>query len=117
VAKVTINIDREQLLANFGDDQELLFESIELFLERVGGRYKDLDDAVKNRDAQKVREAGHTIKGMLGNFCTGEPFEFAKNLELMGKEGKLDNVDQALQSFKTSLDELCKYLADWLKEE
>jgi HPt (histidine-containing phosphotransfer) domain-containing protein len=113
---VALDIDREQLLENFMGDEELLFESIELFLERVPSRCDTLVEAVKAKDAQKVMEEGHTIKGMVGYFSTGEPFEAAKKLEFMGRNSQLDGVDEALADFQAKLGELTDYLTAWMNE-
>ncbi|MDR2460127.1 MAG: Hpt domain-containing protein [Deltaproteobacteria bacterium] len=113
---MTIHISKEQLLENFMDDEELLLESVDLFLSRVEGRYKDLDEAVKAKNEQTVMETGHTIKGMVAIFETGEAFEAAKILEFMGRNKNLDGVDEALKDFRVKLDELCQYLTDLKKE-
>jgi HPt (histidine-containing phosphotransfer) domain-containing protein len=113
---VALEINREELLENFMGDEELLFESIDLFLERAASRYVSLDAAVKSGDPQKVMEEGHTIKGMVGIFSTGEPFEAAKKLEFMGRNKDLAGVDEALADFKGKLDELTTYLSAWKDE-
>jgi HPt (histidine-containing phosphotransfer) domain-containing protein len=113
---VALEINREELLENFMGDEELLFESIDLFLERAESRYSDLAEAVKAKDPQKVMEAGHTIKGMVGIFSTGESFEAAKKLEFMGRNKALDGVDEALADFRAKLEELSGYLSGWKNE-
>jgi HPt (histidine-containing phosphotransfer) domain-containing protein len=92
------------------DDEELLQESIDLFLERVKTRFGDLEKAVEAKDIQKVMEEGHTIKGMVGIFTTAEAFEAAKKLEFMGRNKDLTGVDEALADFKTILGELVEQL-------
>jgi HPt (histidine-containing phosphotransfer) domain-containing protein len=103
---VAVEINKEELLANLMDDQELLNESIDMFMERADQRYKLLDAAVKERDEQRVMEEGHTIKGMVAIFTQGSPFEAAKKLEFMGRNKDLAGVDEALADFKTELDDL-----------
>jgi HPt (histidine-containing phosphotransfer) domain-containing protein len=113
---VALDINREELLENFMGDEELLFESIDLFLERAETRYQTLVAAVRDRDAVKIMEEGHTIKGMVGIFSTGSPFEAAKKLEFMGRNKEMDGLDEALSDFKDQLDELTGYLTDWKDE-
>jgi HPt (histidine-containing phosphotransfer) domain-containing protein len=113
---VALKINREELLENFMGDEELLLESIDLFLERAETRYATLVAAVAERDPVKIMEEGHTIKGMVGIFSTGDPFETAKKLEFMGRNKALDGVDEALVDFKANLDELTGYLAAWKEE-
>jgi HPt (histidine-containing phosphotransfer) domain-containing protein len=98
------------------DDEELLFESIDTFLTSAAARCSSLEGAVKARDAQKVMEEGHTIKGMVGYFTTGEPYEASKKLEFMGRNNDLAGVDEALADLKAKLDELVSYLTAWRNE-
>jgi HPt (histidine-containing phosphotransfer) domain-containing protein len=117
VPKVTLQINKEELLSNsFMDDEDLFLESIDLFLERAGGRYDNLDGAVKARDEQKVMEEAHAIKGMVGIFTTAETFEAAKKLEFMGRNKDLAGVDEALADFKDKLDQLCALMKQWKED-
>jgi HPt (histidine-containing phosphotransfer) domain-containing protein len=95
------------------DDEELLFESIDLFLERADQRYGLLDTAVKDRDEKRVMEEGHTLKGMVAIFTQDTPYEAAKTLEFMGRNKDLTGVDEALGRFKTELDDLKDALKQW----
>jgi HPt (histidine-containing phosphotransfer) domain-containing protein len=113
---VTVQLNKEELLANFMDDKELLFESIDLFLERADQRYKLLSDAVKERNDQRVMEEGHTLKGMVAIFTQESPYESAKKLEFMGRNKNLSGVDEALEDFRVKLGELKDALIEWRNE-
>ncbi|MDR2405179.1 MAG: Hpt domain-containing protein [Deltaproteobacteria bacterium] len=113
---MTFQLKKEELLANFMDDEELLFESIDLFMERADERYKLLSDAVKERNEQRVMEEGHTLKGMVAIFTQESPYEAAKKLEFMGRNKDLTGVDEALADFKDKLDELKQALTEWRNE-
>jgi HPt (histidine-containing phosphotransfer) domain-containing protein len=114
VSQVTVQLNKEDLLANFMDDEELLFESIDLFLERADERYKLLNDAVKERNDQRVMEEGHTLKGMVAIFTQESPYEAAKKLEFMGREKNLDGVDEALADLEGNLGKLSEVMAGWV---
>lgn len=114
---MVVELNKEDLLANFMDDKELLFESIDLFLERADERYQRLDAAVAARDEVKVMEEGHTLKGMVAIFTQASPYESAKVLEFMGRNKKLDGVDEALADFKAKLEELKDALKAWRAED
>jgi HPt (histidine-containing phosphotransfer) domain-containing protein len=116
VAAVAVQLNKEELLANFMDDEELLFESIDLFLERADERYKLLEAAVKERSEQRVMEEGHTLKGMVAIFTQESPYEAAKKLEFMGRNKDLAGVDEALADFQGKLGELKDALREWRAE-
>jgi HPt (histidine-containing phosphotransfer) domain-containing protein len=116
VAEVAVQLNKEDLLANFMNDEELLSESIDLFLERADQRYQLLDGAVKDRDEQRVMEEGHTLKGMVAIFTQAAPYEAAKKLEFMGRNKDLSGVEEALVEFQGQLEELKDALRAWLEE-
>jgi HPt (histidine-containing phosphotransfer) domain-containing protein len=113
---VSLQIDKAGILENFMDDEELLFESIDLFLERAAGRLETLEKAVTDKNVEGVMAEGHTLKGMVGIFSTGEAFESAKKLEFMGREKNLTGVEDALKDFALKLNELCDALKAWRQE-
>jgi HPt (histidine-containing phosphotransfer) domain-containing protein len=106
-------LDRAAILENFMDDEELLYESIDLFLERALSRLDTLKEAVAAKSAENVMVEAHTIKGMVGIFSTGDAFESAKKMEFMGREKDLAGVDEALADFVAKLDDLMSALKDW----
>ncbi len=109
-------LNREVLLENFMDDKELLFESIDLFLERIAARMETLEGAVAAKDPDAFMPEAHTIKGMVGIFSTGEAFEAAKKLEIKGREKVADGVDGDLADLKGKLEALVTALKDWRSE-
>ena len=110
---MSVELDKAAILENFMDDEELLFESIDLFLERVEERNQALDAGVKAQDPDVVMVEAHTLKGMIGIFCTGSPFEAAKKLELMGREKNIANAEESFKQFQVELADLVQNLTAW----
>ena len=106
-------LDKASILENFMDDEELLFESIDLFLERVECRMGTLQAAVTDKDLEVIKAEAHTIKGMIGIFDVGESFEAAKCLELKGRENKIEGTDEDFVDLTIKLDSLIEALAQW----
>jgi HPt (histidine-containing phosphotransfer) domain-containing protein len=105
---------KEKVLETFMDDEELLVDSINTFLENVQTRLANLKQAVANRTVDVVMAEAHTIKGMMGYFSMGPPYEAAKKLEFMGREKNLDGVDEALADLETNLTQLNAVLREWI---
>jgi HPt (histidine-containing phosphotransfer) domain-containing protein len=105
---------KEKVLETFMDDEELFVESVNMFLENVKTRLINLKQAVADRNVDVVMAEAHTIKGMMGYFSNGAPYEAAKKLEFMGREKNLEGVDEALADLVGNLDKLGEVLAGWV---
>jgi HPt (histidine-containing phosphotransfer) domain-containing protein len=110
---VTLELDKAGILANLMDDEDLLFESIDIFLDSAAERLVKLEAGVVSKDAQAVMEEGHTLKGIVSYFTKEDCFEAAKKLEVMGRNKELDGVEEAFSDFKAKLAELIEALKAW----
>jgi HPt (histidine-containing phosphotransfer) domain-containing protein len=96
------------------DDEELFVESVNMFLENVKTRLANLKKAVSERQVDAIMAEAHTIKGMMGYFTAGPPYDAAKKLEFMGREKNLDGVDEALADLEANVGQLNGVLAGWV---
>ena len=110
---VAAELDRAAVLENFMDDEELLFESIDLFLERAAARMDSLKAGIEARDPDVIMPEAHTLKGMIGIFSTGDAFERAKKIELKGREKITDGVDEDFQELENEMNSLLAALREW----
>lgn len=111
-----IELNKANILDNFMDDEELLFESIDLFIDRVASRMGTLQDGVTTRNLDVCMAESHTIKGMVGIFSIGEAFEAAKRLELKMRENNFEGIDEYFADLKTKTDSLVEALTLWRTE-
>ncbi|MDR2301657.1 MAG: Hpt domain-containing protein, partial [Deltaproteobacteria bacterium] len=98
-------------------DNELIFESIDLFMESSSSRLKALQTAVAAKNAEQIMAEAHALKGVVGIFSPGDVMDAAKDLEFMGRNNDLANVEAALTKFEGLLGELTKLLEEWKEEE
>lgn len=110
---MAVQLDRAAIMENFMDDEELLFESIDLFLEQIIMRMANLKESVEAAAPDRFMPEAHTIKGMIGIFSTKEAFEDAKKLELKGRDKITDGIDQDYKMLENSLNALIGALNDW----
>jgi HPt (histidine-containing phosphotransfer) domain-containing protein len=83
---------KEHLCQVYGlgmDDVEELYELGRQTVTSVLGR---LEEAFLRADAQEVADAGHMLKGALFNMGLAELAEQARELELTGKAGRLEEA-------------------------
>src|SRR6202012_5170942 len=88
--------DRAAALARLAGDEELLKELMSVFLEEYAKWMTDLRVAVGARDAARLQRAAHTLKGALDSCGASSAVGEARELERLGREGKLDGSEALL---------------------
>ena len=73
--------DRAAALDRVDGDVELMKELAGLFLDECPQRMAEIREAIIRRDATKLQQAAHTLKGSVGNFGAAEAIEAARRLE------------------------------------
>jgi HPt (histidine-containing phosphotransfer) domain-containing protein len=105
-------IDKEGLLAQFGDDPALLVEVVTIFLEDHKKQLDEIERAIRDRDGQALGRAAHTLKGSVSNFGAREAREAAQALEKMGKQDELEGAGAAHATLLHEIDLLTRGLQD-----
>ena len=104
---VAVNVlDRDAILERMEGDVELLEEIVQLFLEDSPRLIAAMRDSLANADAAGLRMAAHAMKGSLSNFGSLPAGVLAFELEVMGRDGNLDNAAAVFASFLMSLERL-----------
>ncbi len=113
-------INYKETLARVGGDLDLLRTLIQLYSESTPAYVEQLRQAIQRRDATAIRRLAHTIKGAVGNFGRGGPaWVAAERVEIMGREARLEEVEQAgaeleraLEMVRVALESLAETPAD-----
>ena len=71
--------------------------------------------AAASRDAGNVAEVAHALKGMLASFCAEPAQGAARELEMMGREERLTDVDTAIARVKDETARLTEALHQFLR--
>ena len=98
--------DRQVALTRVGDDEDLLKELTEVFLDGVSGWLNDLRQAAARGDVVALRRAGHTIKGAVGYFGADAAVAAAVRVEALAHAGDLAGATAALPELEQTLDRL-----------
>ena len=87
-----LNVDemRQQL----GNDDALIAEVIQLFLDDCPARMATLASSIDAGDAAKVRRAAHAIKGGASNFFAKGVVEAAAAVEMTAAGGDLTGINE-----------------------
>jgi HPt (histidine-containing phosphotransfer) domain-containing protein len=98
----------EELKQMSGED--FIAELVQTFLEDAPKIIQELKSALESGDPEAFRRAAHSLKSNSATFGATRLAEMAKELEMMGKESRLDSVGNRLQA----LEQLYGMVADEL---
>ncbi len=106
--------DREQAMAQYGDDPEFLNEIVALFVDEMDGLLAEGEVGREARDADVLAKTAHRLKGALGQMTAEEGQHAALAVELAGKADELDDIDQLWADLVAATDRLRPRLAEFL---
>jgi PAS domain S-box-containing protein len=95
--------DEAAALKRLDDDQELLNDMIDLFLNETPVRLHELEEALARGDRSALADAAHAIKGMAGHFCADLLQIRAADLEHKARHG--DGLSDLRQMTRDVADE------------
>jgi HPt (histidine-containing phosphotransfer) domain-containing protein len=98
------NVD--EMRRQLGDDDALIGEVVQLFLDDCPSRMAALTAAMDRRDAPMVRRAAHAIKGGASNFFAAGVVEAAAALEMKAAGGDLTGADELATRLSTEMHRL-----------
>ena len=113
---MTEPFDKQELLDELDGDREFLEESLEILAGDAPPLLEQLRDATAGRDGEAVRQAAHTLKSMVGNFCAKPAFDAARRIEQLGRDGDLEQGAEAIDALKREMERLQQSLHGFLKE-
>lgn len=98
--------DRAWVLAQIGQDEALLTEIAQIFLEDAHDLREALEKAFRAQDCAATAEAAHTIKSAVGNFGAPQAVSAALTLELAARAGDTAHLAAACDALLLQLDRL-----------
>ena len=105
----------KELLERVDGDWEFLGETVEML--RTDGRalMDEIRQAAESGDAAALGRSGHTLKGMISNFCSPTTQAAAFEVEKMGKSGDLSAAPEAVKALSEQLEALIAGLNEFLQ--
>ena len=96
----------ESMIERIGDDEELARQLVALFLAEYPRMIAELRASIDSGVADTVRRAAHAFKGSAANFIDDGPVATALEIEVLGKEGRLDPVPALFARLEVEVAEL-----------
>ena len=107
--------DKDELLKKFDGDEGFLGELIEVLINDVPEQLSGIQKAVDSRNSNDIERAAHKLKGAIANFEEKAAFEAALQLELMGRESRLDGVEEAYNTLGKEVECLVNALKEFVE--
>ena len=89
----SLAVDWSQILAQVEDDQSMLSELIASFLHETPLLLTQLENGLKNSNAEEVCRAAHSLKSSSQIFGVGAVAELAEQIEQQSRAGELHGID------------------------
>lgn len=94
------------LLNRVDNDRELVSELFLIFKSVFPSHLQRLSDAVAKKLPKQVEAESHTLKGMLLNLSAVRAAAIAAELENLGREKKIADMNEALTEFQSEVETL-----------
>jgi two-component system, sensor histidine kinase and response regulator len=109
-AGIEAPVDFSAALLWVDGDQELLTDLVAIFLEDCPKRLQELAQAAKEDNASGVRQAAHSLKGMVAGFKASSAHALAAEMEVLGKGGDLSRALGLLSTLNLEFSRVMNYL-------
>ena len=93
-------LDRDAVLDRVGGDESLLKEITDIFLSEYPVLLAEIREAIQRRDATKLEQCAHTLKGCVSNFGADAATSAAYELEMLARRKSLDEAPEALRALE-----------------
>ena len=99
-------LDPEKFREQVGDDNDLMMEIIDLFLDERQRQEPEMRTALESGKFDELSRLAHTIKGSLGSLAAMRAKAHAQDLETAAKHSEEDVCWQSLAALESDLAEL-----------
>lgn len=96
-----------ELRAIMGNDFGML---IDVFIKDSIQRLEIIQQAIRTNDTENLRRAAHSLKGSAMNISAARLTELCRELEFMGRDGRLENATTLFEAVREEFDKVKSYL-------
>jgi CheY-like chemotaxis protein len=107
-----VGVDAAEITERIGGDPELLADISRLFVTHSPEMVAALHAAASAGHGVALASAAHALKGSIGNFTQGRPFELARALEKTAEAGDVAAACAAIPALEREVEKLCRVLDD-----
>jgi HPt (histidine-containing phosphotransfer) domain-containing protein len=109
-------LDCKIMLDSVENDLDLLQQLAELFFAETPGLLAQIRSGLAEHNAEQVERCAHTLKGALSNFGARRACRAALELEIRGRDARLENADGSFSTLEAEIAVVSNVLSDYLRE-
>jgi two-component system sensor histidine kinase/response regulator len=109
-------VDWSHALEAVRGNRGLLCSIVRTYLEEYPGRLAELKQAAGEEDAKTIQLSAHSLKGPLRFFGAQRAFGLARQLEELGRGGRMQEAPATLADLENALRDLEPLLREFLKQ-
>ncbi len=109
--------DKEKALEIAYGDEDFLRELVEMFINKSPEYMSGIKEAIDSRNNETLIKSAHKLKGAVANFGEKAVFKTALELEMMGKENRLDDVEKIYGVLVREAERLVNALRKFIKSK
>jgi len=106
--------DDKELLERIDNDWDFLAETVQMLATDGPALMEEIRQSLAAGDAAALGRAGHSIKGMISNFCSPAAHASAYEVEKIAKGGDLSAAPAAVKDLEQKLEALIADLNEFL---
>ncbi len=110
-----VAFDKEEALKLNGDDDEFLRELAEIFINDFPDYLSNVKKAIDDRNNEALEESAHKLKGVVVCFGKNASADTAFKLEMMGKENRVNGVQEIYDTLVKDVEGLVHALNEYIK--
>ena len=99
-------MDFKDLASRLGFDEDDFKELVELFITTTLSDIDKIKTGVQQDNSQDAAAASHSIKGAAGNLGFDNIFTLAKDMELLARQGNLNNFETYITDLENRVNAL-----------
>lgn len=108
-------LNEDGLKTHFAGDEEMISELVEIFEDTYPTVLSELKSSIVENELEVMERSAHSLKGMVANFFSDSIKEDCFLIEKMGREQKIENINEIVlrieKNIPVLLDEVRIYLA------
>lgn len=110
-----IIFDKDEVIKRFDGEEEFLTELVGIFINDIPELLSRIKEAVDNLNSKDLEKSAHRLKGAIANFAEKAAFEAALQLEMMGRENRMDEVEEAYDTLEKEMHCLVNALKEFVE--
>ena len=109
--------DKDEALKRLEGEEEFLKSLAEICIEEFPALLSKIKEAVDSHDSEALGKSAHELKGSVASFGKKAVFNTALELEMMGKENRLDDVEKTYGVLVKDIEHLENALSVFIKSK